>query len=218
MSVATFTKSGTKTTTPAKLDKKVFGVEVANHELLKQAYLAYLDNGRENHAVTKKRGEVSGGGKKPWKQKGTGRARFGSSRNPIWRGGGIAFGPTGNENYTRSISTEAKRQALRQALTLSVDKIKVVEAIESKDAKTASIVKLLGKVDATRNILLIVDNKDANLVRATGNIPNLTLVQAKYVNVFDVLNADTIVVSKASIDMIVDWLAPTTSKSKEGAK
>ena len=78
----TYTKTGTKATTPAKLDKNVFGLEVTNHELLKQAYTTYLANGRENHAVTKTRGLVSGGGKKPWKQKGTGRARFGSSREP----------------------------------------------------------------------------------------------------------------------------------------
>ena len=92
MSVPTFTKSGAKATTPAKLDKAVFAVMPENHELLKLAYSAYLANGRENLAVTKTRGLVSGGGKKPWKQKGTGRARFGSSRNPISRGGGRGWG------------------------------------------------------------------------------------------------------------------------------
>ena len=204
--IATFTKSGTKATTPAKLDKNVFGVEVNNHELLKQAYLAYLDNGRENHAVTKKRGEVSGGGKKPWKQKGTGRARFGSSRNPIWRGGGIAFGPTGNENYTRSISTEARRTALRQALTLSADKIKIVEAFECKDGKTSPVVKLLDKIGATRNVLLVVDVKDKLVEQAVRNIPSVVVVQAKYVNVFDVLNADSVVITKKSVDIIQEWL------------
>jgi len=93
MSVSTFTKSGAKATTPAKLDKAIFDVMPENHELLKLAYDAYLANGRENLAITKTRGLISGGGKKPWRQKGTGRARFGSSRNPIWRGGGIVFGP-----------------------------------------------------------------------------------------------------------------------------
>ena len=96
MAVPTFTASGAKATTPAKLDAAVFGVEVTNHQLVKQAYEMYLANGRENLAVVKTRGLVRGGGKKPWKQKGAGRARFGSSRNPIWRGGGIVFGPTGN--------------------------------------------------------------------------------------------------------------------------
>src|SRR5665213_2395344 len=117
MAVASYTKTGNKSTTAIKLDKSVFDIEPKNHELLKANYVAYLANGRENLAVTKTRGLVRGGGKKPWRQKGTGRARFGSSRNPIWRGGGAAFGPTGNENYTRKLSLSAKRQAIRQALS-----------------------------------------------------------------------------------------------------
>jgi large subunit ribosomal protein L4 len=96
MSVPTFTKAGAKATAAAKLDKTVFDVDVKNHELLKQAYIAYHANGRENLAKTLRRGEVRGGGRKPWKQKGTGRARFGSIRVPIWRGGGIVFGPLGS--------------------------------------------------------------------------------------------------------------------------
>ncbi len=110
-------ESTTKTTTT--LPKAVFGVEISNHELLHRAYKAYLANGRENLAVTKTRGLVSGGGKKPWRQKGTGRARVGSSRTPIWRGGGVTFGPTGNENYSKILPLAQKRQALRQALTLA---------------------------------------------------------------------------------------------------
>ena len=114
-----------KTQTKATLPKEVFAVEVKNHELLKLAYDAYLSNSRLASATTKTRGEVRGGGKKPWKQKGTGRARFGSSRNPIWRGGGIVFGPRGNENYVKKISTAAKRQAIKQALTLANEAKKV---------------------------------------------------------------------------------------------
>src|SRR5450830_2146778 len=91
------------------LPKDIFDVDVNNHELLKLAYDSFLANSRSAHANTKKRGEVSGGGKKPWKQKGTGRARFGSSRNPIWRGGGIVFGPTGLENYTKKLPVTSKR-------------------------------------------------------------------------------------------------------------
>src|SRR6185369_7414813 len=151
MSVPTFTKSGAKATTPAKLDKAVFAVMPENHELLKLAYSAYLANGRDNLAVTKTRGLVSGGGKKPWKQKGTGRARFGSSRNPIWRGGGIAFGPTGNENYTIKVNVNAKRLALRQALSLAASegRIRVIETFDCKDGKVAPVAKLLGKIEAT---------------------------------------------------------------------
>src|SRR5690606_7639392 len=105
--VATFTKTGSKATASAKLDKNIFEVPVENHELIKQAYVAYLANGRENLAVTKTRGLVSGGGRKPWRQKGTGRARFGSSRVPIWRGGGVTFGPTGEENYSKKMPLKA---------------------------------------------------------------------------------------------------------------
>src|SRR6201986_785729 len=107
-SPATYTKAGTKATTAAKLSKTVFDVVPENHQLLKDAYIAYLANGRANYATTKTRGLVSGGGRKPWKQKGTGRARFGSSRVPIWRGGGIVFGPTGNENYSKDLNVKAK--------------------------------------------------------------------------------------------------------------
>src|SRR5580700_4305851 len=113
MATATYTKTGTKAPSPAKLSKDIFGLEVTNHELLKQAYVAYQSNGRINLAVTKTRGKVRGGGRKPWAQKGTGRARFGSSRNPIWRGGGIAFGPTGQENFQHHLSSSSKQQALR---------------------------------------------------------------------------------------------------------
>ena len=88
----------------ATLDKDVFGLSVENHELVKIAYDAYLANSRSSHAKTLKRGEVRGGCKKPWKQKGTGRARFGSTRNPIWRHGGVAFGRTGEENFTKKLA------------------------------------------------------------------------------------------------------------------
>jgi large subunit ribosomal protein L4 len=209
MAIATYTKTGTKATTPAKLDKKVFGVTPDNHELLKQAYTGYLANGRENLAVVKTRGLVRGGGKKPWKQKGTGRARFGSSRVPIWRGGGITFGPTGQENYSKQLNTKAKRLATRQALSLASDanKITVIEDVVSKAGKTADLVKLLKKIGAERNVLLVVEQKTPELIRASGNIPQLIVVNCQYVNVYDVLNADCIVFSQAALKATTDWLA-----------
>ena len=199
---ATFKKDGSKATTAAKLDATVFGVEVANHELLKQAYEAYLANGRENLAVVKTRGLVSGGGKKPWKQKGTGRSRFGSSRNPIWRGGGIVFGPTGEENYSKKLNVKAKRLALRQALSLAAEtgKVSVIETIGSKEGKTAEIAGLLAKVNAKGRVLIVTDNKDEQLVRATRNLSQLVVVHADYLNVYDTLNADTILFSQKALD------------------
>lgn len=207
MAVATFTKSGTKATAPVKLDKAVFGVEVKNHELLKLAYTAYLANGRENLAVTKTRGQVIGSNIKPWKQKGTGRARFGSRYNPIWRGGGIVFGPTGDENYRKELNVKAKRQAIRQALTLAADsKLIVIESIASSAGKTAELAKLLAKVGANKNVLVVVDSKTPELTRATGNLVNTKLVSASYLNVFDILNADSIVVTNDALTAITNWL------------
>ena len=210
MAVATYTKSGTKATTPAKLDKAVFGVEAKNHDLLKMAYTAYLANGRENNAVVKTRGLVSGGGRKPWKQKGTGRARFGSSRVPIWRGGGIVFGPTGQENYSKQLNVKAKRLAVRQALSLKADNVIVAEDIISKDGKTAELAKFLNKIDAKRNILIITDNKTPELTRAAKNIQDVVVVNCMYVNVYDVLNADCIVFTQAALKATTDRLGKET--------
>ena len=207
MAVQAFTKSGTKATAPAKLDKTVFGVEVKNHDLLKEAYVAYLANGRLNLAVAKKRGEVSGGGRKPWKQKGTGRARFGSSRNPVWTGGGVAFGPTGNENYRKEMNVKAKRQAIRQALSLKAEAVIVIEDVRA--AKTNELSKLLAKVGATKNILIVVDNKTPELTLASRNLAGAKVVAAKYVNVYDVLNADHIVFTNAALGIVSEWLGGT---------
>jgi large subunit ribosomal protein L4 len=218
MAVATYTKTGTKAATPAKLDKAVFGVETKNHELIKQAYTNYLANGRENLAVTKTRGLVRGGGKKPWKQKGTGRARFGSSRVPIWRGGGITFGPTGQENYSKQMNTKAKRQAIRQALSIAstAGKIIVIENITSKEGKTAELAKLLAKIGANRNTLIVVDQKTPELERAARNIQAVKVVSATYVNVYDVLNADCIVFTQPALTATTDWL--NTAPAKPAAK
>lgn len=214
MATPTFTAAGAKAATTAKLSKEVFGVEVKNHQLLKQAYEAYLANGRENLAVTKTRGLVRGGGKKPWKQKGTGRARFGSSRNPIWRGGGIVFGPTGEENYSKKISTTSKRVALRQALSLANanGKLIVMEKLASKDGKTADMVKLLNKVGVTRDALVVVDAKTPEVIMATANLQNVMLVSAKYLNVFDIMNADHVVVTTDALKIVEEWLSPSATK------
>ena len=208
MAVATYTKAGTKATTAAKLDASVFGVEVTSHELLKQAYVTYMANGRENLAKTKKRGEVNGSTKKPWKQKGTGRARFGSKYNPIWRGGGIVFGPSGNENYSKALNTKAKRLAARQALsmTASEGRIKVIEAFDNSDGKTAITASFMQKIEATGSILLVVATKNDIATRATRNLTGIKLVSADYVNVYDVMNADLIVIEQAALKTVTERL------------
>ncbi len=208
MAVMTYTKSGNKATTSAKLNKEVFGVETRNHDLLKKAYDTYLANGRNAHATTKERGEVRGGGKKPWRQKGTGRARFGSSRNPIWRGGGITFGPTGEQNYTKKLPTVVKRQALRQALSLasSEGKMSIVENFDWKDGKVKPTLTLLSKIGATGNILIVVEEKNGLVERSTRNISGLKAVSANYLNVYDLLNADSILMSQKALEQVHSWL------------
>jgi large subunit ribosomal protein L4 len=197
-------------TTKTTLPKDIFGVEVTNHELLKVAYNMYLANARSAQAKTKKRGEVSGGGKKPWKQKGTGRARFGSSRVPIWRGGGVAFGPTGNQNYTMKLSVGAKRTALRQALSLAnkAGKIVTIDNVTLSTAKTKETIKLLeaNKIAKEQRVLLVVSQKDDNIRRATNNVNQIKVVSALYLNVFDILNADMILVTKDALALVTGWL------------
>ena len=191
----------------ADLNKDIFGLDVQNHELLKTAYDAYLANSRSSHAKTLKRGEVRGGGKKPWKQKGTGRARFGSTRNPIWRHGGVAFGRTGEENFTKKISKSAKKLAVKQALSLkNAEKAVIVESVKTT-GKTREIAKKLKdlKLD-DKNVLMVVSEKAPEVLRATNNIANLKLVRATYLNVFDLLNADAIVFSETALKDTENWL------------
>lgn len=189
------------------LPKEVFAVEVPNHELLKMAYNAYLANSRQASATTKQRGEVSGGGKKPWKQKGTGRARFGSSRNPIWRGGGVVFGPRGNENYKINISKTSKRVALKQALTLANEAKKIVVDSIKTTGKAAEVFSYLKDNDLTKKrVLIVVAEKTEELMRATNNLPNVLLISANYLNVYHVLNADKIVMDKDSVKVVKEWL------------
>ena len=189
-----------------KLPKEIFAVEVTNHELLKLAYDSYLANARLSSATTKQRGEVSGGGKKPWKQKGTGRARFGSSRNPIWRGGGVVFGPRGNENYTKSLSKTAKRVAVKQALTLANEAQKIAIDDIKTTGKTAEVAKYLADNKLNRKVLVVVSEKTPELMRASNNIQNVLVVSANYLSVYHILNADHIVLSVKAVPVLESWL------------
>ena len=205
-----------ESTKPAKaaLPKEVFGVDVPNHELLKLAYDSFLANSRQASATTKTRGEVRGGGKKPWRQKGTGRARFGSTRNPIWRHGGIVFGPRGNENYKLKLSKTSKRVALRQALTLANQAKKITVSDIKTTGKTAEIAKLIAdqKFKRDRRVLLVVDEKTPELMRATNNLQNALLVRAQYLSVYYILNADQIIMTPAAVKAVDAWLNPKEVK------
>lgn len=193
----------------ATLNKDIFGLTVENHELVKLAYDAYLANSRSSHAKTLKRGEVRGGGKKPWKQKGTGRARFGSTRNPIWRHGGVAFGRTGNENFTKKLTKTAKLLAVRQALSMkNADKAVLILPADAKlTGKTKDAVKILKDMKLEgKNVLAVAAEKTPEVLRSTNNLPNVKLVRATYLNVFDIMNADAIVFSEAGLKAAANWL------------
>ena len=193
----------------ATLNKDIFGLSVENHELVKLAYDAYLANSRSSHAKTLKRGEVRGGGKKPWRQKGTGRARFGSTRNPIWRHGGVAFGRTGNENFTKKIARSSKLLAVRQALSMkNADKAIFVLAKDAKvSGKTKDATKILKDMKLNgKNVLAVVNEKTPEVLRSTNNLPNVKLVRATYLNVFDILNADAVVFTEAALKAVETWL------------
>ncbi len=194
----------------AELNPEIFNLEVTNHELVKLAYDAYLANSRTSHAKTLKRGEVRGGGKKPWKQKGTGRARFGSTRNPIWRHGGVAGGRTGEENFAKKLSRNAKRIAIMQALSMkNTEKaIQVIDTLGIKDGKSKEVIKTLeDKKIAPKNVLVVVSEKDELTLRATNNLAFVKLVRPTYLNVFDIMNADTIVIVKDALSVLDNWLA-----------
>ena len=193
----------------ADLNPEIFNLEVTNHELVKLAYDAYLANSRSSHAKTLKRGEVRGGGKKPWKQKGTGRARFGSTRNPIWRHGGVAGGRTGEENFTKKLSKNAKRTAVMQALSMknTAKAIQVIDNLGIKDGKVKEVIKTLTDIKvAPKNVLIVVPEKDELTLRATNNIAFAKVVRPTFLNVFDIMNANTIVIAKDAINALDNWL------------
>lgn len=200
----------------AELNADIFGLEVTNYELIKVAYDAYLANSRSSHAKTLKRGEVRGGGKKPWKQKGTGRARFGSTRNPIWRHGGIAGGRTGEENFTKNLARGAKKVAVMQALSIkNADKaIVTIDNLGVKQGKVKEVIKTLeaNKINDKENVLLVVKGKDELTLRATSNIANVKVVRPTYLNVFDLMNADKVVIVKDAIAEIENWLLGKENK------
>ncbi|MBQ3429994.1 50S ribosomal protein L4 [Candidatus Saccharibacteria bacterium] len=206
------------TESTVKLNKEIFNLSVENYELLKLSYDAYLANSRSSHAKTLKRGEVRGGGKKPWKQKGTGRARFGSTRNPIWRHGGVAFGRTGEENFTKKVSKSAKKLAVRQALSLK-NAEKAVFVLDSKaklTGKTKDAVKILKDLKLSeKSVLAVVAEKTPEILRSVNNLENVKLVRATYLNTFDILNADAIVFGEKAITATENWLLDKEVKEEK---
>ncbi len=181
-----------------ELDASVFGITEANEQVVHDAVVTYLSNLRQATAKTKKRHEVSGGGKKPWRQKGTGRARAGSSRSPIWVGGGKVFGPDGNQSYKVSQNKKAHALALKTVLSQKAkDGIIVVDSLAIEKVSTKAFAIDLGAIKAAGKILVV--GNDANLIKSARNIDKVTVHAVNNVSVYDVLDNNFIVISKDDI-------------------
>ena len=189
------------------LSDVIFGAEV-NEAVLHAAVRAFLMNQRQGTQSTLTRSEVSGGGKKPWRQKGTGRARQGSTRSPQWTHGGIALGPKPRD-YRVAMNKKTKRVALYSALSAKVaaGDLIVVDDIKVEGYKTKTIVNMLNAIGADRKALIVLDAVDNCVVKSAANIPGVKTSVYNTINVYDILNADKFVVSKAAIAKIEEVFA-----------
>jgi len=192
-----------------ELEEKVFGVE-PNIHLMHLALRRQLNNARSGAASTKTRSEVRGGGRKPWKQKGTGRARTGSTRNPLFKGGGVIFGPKPRD-YSFSIPTKARRVALKSALSARVDNIKVIKDFSALTApKTKEFVSLLKNLELIGKVLVIADvtmPENQHLQLASRNIPYVKLLHPSNLNIKDLLEAGNIIITESAATMITERLS-----------
>ena len=189
-----------------ELNDAVFGVEVNNH-LVHMAVVNQLANNRQGTQSAKTRSEVSGGGRKPWKQKGTGHARQGSTRAPQWTGGGIVFAPKPRD-YSFKMNKKEKQLALKSALTSRVQENKfiVVDEIKLEEAKTKKFAETLKNLKVSK-ALVVLNNNDANVVRSAKNIPTVKTALTNTINVFDILKYDTVVIDKAAVATIEEVYA-----------
>ena len=184
-----------------ELNDAVFGVEVNEH-LVHMAVVAQLANKRQGTQKAKTRSEVSGGGRKPWRQKGTGHARQGSTRSPQWTGGGMVFAPTPRD-YTITLNKKEKRAALKSALTSRVNENKfvVVDELKFDEVKTKNFKAVMNNLKVSKALVVLADN-DQNTVLSARNIPEVKTSLVNTINVFDILKYNTVVVTKAAVATI----------------
>lgn len=186
----------------------VFGVKDVNPQVIHDAVTVYLANCRQATAKTKKRHEIHGTNKKPWRQKGTGRARSGDCKSPIWVGGGTVFGPDGNQNYKLSQNKKAHKLALKGVLSekVAASSIIVVDDLKIEKVSTKAFAETLKVLGAEGKVLIVASGENENLVLSARNIENVGLVEVDNVAVYDVLHFDRIVISKADIKKIEEAL------------
>lgn len=181
------------------LKKEIFGIE-PNMQVVYDVVNAERANMRQGTHKTKNRTEVSGGGKKPWRQKGTGRARQGSTRAPQWRGGGVVFGPTPRD-YSQKVNKKVVKLAVKSLLSsrVATKDLVVVDEFKLEDFKTKSLVQILNNLNVTGKTLVITAEEDFNLFVAGSNLPNVYVQTKDHLSVYDLINADKYVITKAAI-------------------
>ena len=190
-----------------ELSEAVFGVEINEH-VVWEVVKNQLANKRQGTQSVKTRAEVRGGGRKPWRQKGTGRARQGSTRSPQWRGGGVVFAPKPRD-YSYSVPKKVRRLALKSVLTSKVleNEIIVVDHIEFDAPSTKNMVNLLTKLNADKKALIVMDEKDINVIKSANNIPNVATALVNTINVYDILKYNSLVITKDAVRKVEEVYA-----------
>ena len=206
LKVAVLNQKGEKIN-DAELNESIFGIEPNNQAIFDMVLLQRASWRQGTHKV-KNRTEVRGGGRKPWRQKGTGRARQGSIRAPQWRGGGVVFGPT-PRSYKFKLNRKVRRLALKSALSSKVqdNEFTAIDGISFEAPKTKQMVKVLENLNAPVKTLIVVDEITLNVEKSASNIPGVKLLDAKHVNVYDILNSDKLIMTEAAIKAVEEVLA-----------
>jgi large subunit ribosomal protein L4 len=204
MQLDLYSDKGTKLSKKITLDDSIFNAKVNNY-LLSLAIYVYQKNQRQSTAHAKTRAEVRGGGVKPWRQKGTGRARAGSIRSPIWKGGGVVFGPRNKRNYKIKLSRKMRKSAIRSALSLFANekKLIILDKVNIKDKKlTQQVEKLADKLAGEAKLLFIQDGKQRNLFLGSRNLKKVTVVNVNELSVYDLLNNAHLIILKDALEQI----------------
>ena len=184
-----------------ELKDEIFAIE-PNEPVVHQVVVAYLANQRQGTQSAKTRAEVSGGGKKPWRQKGTGRARVGSSRNPVWYHGGVAFAPKPRD-YDKQVNKKMKRLAMKSVFSDKVinKELIVLDELKFEAPKTKAMVSVLNNLNVKKS-LVVIDNNDINVIKSISNIPNVKCTLVGTLNVYEMLKYDNLLLTKASLEKI----------------
>lgn len=190
-----------------ELSENIFGVEINEH-VVYEVVKNQLANKRQGTQSTKTRAEVRGGGRKPWKQKGTGRARAGSTNSPVFVGGGVAFGPKPRD-YSYKVPKKVKRLALKSVLTSKVqeNEIIIIDHLDFNSPKTKDMVNLLARLNADKKALIVMDEKNINVIKSSKNIPHVETALVNTINVYDILKYNSFIITKDAVRKVEEVYA-----------